>query len=119
MRIQGASGGSWRCPSVRTRRAVPGHARRRFDGGVMSWVILVLAGGLEIGWAVGLKYTQGFTRPVPWVLTAVMLIGSVGLLSTAARTLPIGTAYAVWVGIGAVGAALLGIALFHEPVTVP
>jgi quaternary ammonium compound-resistance protein SugE len=83
----------------------------------MSWVILVVAGLLEIGWAVGLKYTQGFTRPVPSVLTGVMLIASVGLLSIAARTLPIGTAYAVWVGIGALGAAVLGIVLFQEPVT--
>jgi quaternary ammonium compound-resistance protein SugE len=85
----------------------------------MSWVILVVAGLLEIGWAVGLKYTQGFTRPLPSILTGAMLLASVGLLSIAARTLPIGTAYAVWVGIGATGAALLGIALFHEPVTAP
>ena len=85
----------------------------------MSWVILVLAGFLEIGWAVGLKYTQGFTRPVPSVLTVVTLFTSVGLLSIAARTLPIGTAYAVWVGIGAMGAAVLGIVLFDEPVTAP
>jgi len=85
----------------------------------MAWVILVLAGVLEVGWAVGLKYTQGFTRPVPSVLTVAMLVSSVGLLATAARTLPIGTAYAVWVGIGALGAAVLGITLFHEPVTAP
>lgn len=85
----------------------------------MSWVILVLAGFLEIGWAVGLKYTQGFTRPVPSVLTVVMLVASVVLLAIAARTLPIGTAYAVWVGIGAMGAAILGIVLFDEPVTAP
>lgn len=85
----------------------------------MPWVILVLAGILEVGWAIGLKYTQGFTKPLPSALTAVMLVGSVGLLSYAARTLPIGTAYAVWVGIGAMGAAVLGIVLFHEPVTVP
>jgi quaternary ammonium compound-resistance protein SugE len=85
----------------------------------MNWVILVLAGLFEIGWAVGLKYTQGFTRPLPSVLTALMLFTSVGLLSVAARTLPIGTAYAVWVGIGSVGAAVLGIVLFGEPVTAP
>jgi quaternary ammonium compound-resistance protein SugE len=85
----------------------------------MSWVILVFAGLLEIGWAVGLKYTHGFTRPVPSLLTGLMLVGSVALLSIAARVLPIGTAYAVWVGIGALGAATLGIILFHEPITAP
>jgi quaternary ammonium compound-resistance protein SugE len=85
----------------------------------MAWVLLVLAGFLEMGWAVGLKYTEGFTRPLPSVLTVLMLVSSVGLLAAAARTLPIGTAYAVWVGIGALGAAVLGIALFHEPVTAP
>jgi quaternary ammonium compound-resistance protein SugE len=85
----------------------------------MPWVILVIAGLLEVGWAVGLKYTHGFTRPVPSLLTIVMLIASVILLSIAARELPIGTAYAVWVGIGALGAAALGIFLFQEPVTVP
>jgi quaternary ammonium compound-resistance protein SugE len=85
----------------------------------MSWVILVLAGALEVGWAIGLKYSDGFTRPIPSVLTVVMLLASVGLLSLAARTLPIGTAYAVWVGIGALGAALLGGVLFHEPLTLP
>ncbi len=85
----------------------------------MAWVILVVAGVLETGWAVGLKYADGFTRLVPSVLTVVMLVASVGLLSVAARTLPIGTAYAVWVGIGAAGTAVLGIVLFAEPVTAP
>jgi len=85
----------------------------------MSWVILVVAGFLEVGWAIGLKYTHGFTKPLPSLVTALMFIGSVGLLSIAARTLPIGTAYAVWVGIGALGAATLGIFLFHEPVSAP
>lgn len=85
----------------------------------MPWVILVVAGLLEIGWAIGLKYTHGFTRLWPSVFTVVMLVSSVGLLSYAARTLPIGTAYAVWVGIGALGAALLGIALFNEPASLP
>ena len=85
----------------------------------MPWVILVIAGLLEIGWAIGLKYTHGFTRFWPSLFTGVLLVSSVGLLSYAARTLPIGTAYAVWVGIGSLGAALLGIALFNEPATLP
>lgn len=69
----------------------------------MPWVILVIAGLLEIGWAIGLKYTHGFTRFWPSLFTGVLLVSSVGLLSYAARTLPIGTAYAVWVGIGSLG----------------
>jgi quaternary ammonium compound-resistance protein SugE len=81
----------------------------------MAWVILMVAGLLEIGWAVGLKYTDGFTRPLPSVLTGAAIVASMLLLSIAVRTLPIGTAYAVWVGIGAAGAAVLGIALFGEP----
>jgi quaternary ammonium compound-resistance protein SugE len=81
----------------------------------MAWVVLIVAGILEVGWAVGLKYTDGFTRPLPSVLTAAAIVASMGLLSLAARTLPIGTAYAVWVGIGAVGAAVLGMVLFDEP----
>lgn len=85
----------------------------------MPWLILVVAGLLEVGWSVGLKYTQGFTRLVPSIFTVVMLVASVGLLSIAARSLPIGTAYAVWVGIGALGAAILGVVLFGEPVTGP
>ena len=85
----------------------------------MSWVILVIAGILETGWAVGLKYTKGFTQPSASLVVVLMLVASVGLLSIAARELPIGTAYAVWVGIGAVGAAILGVMLFHEPVTLP
>lgn len=83
----------------------------------MSWILLFLAGLLEIGWAIGLKYTEGFTRPIPTALTIVSMIASMGLLGLAARTLPIGTAYGVWVGIGAVGAAVLGILLFKEPAT--
>ncbi len=83
----------------------------------MSWVLLVIAGLLETGWAIGLKYTEGFTRLVPSVLTIIAIIASMGLLGIAARNLPIGTAYAVWVGIGALGAAILGIVLFHEPAT--
>jgi len=83
----------------------------------MAWTLLVIAGLLEVGWAVGLKYTEGFTRPVPTMLTLISMVASMGLLGLAARTLPIGTAYGVWVGIGAVGAAILGIVLFKEPVT--
>ena len=80
----------------------------------MAWVILIIAGVLEIGWAIGLKYTDGFTRLVPSVLTGLAIDASMLLLSIAARTLPIGTAYAVWVGIGAAGAVILGIFLFGE-----
>lgn len=83
----------------------------------MAWVLLVVAGVLEVGWAIGLKYTEGFTRPVPTLLTVVALIGSIGLLALAVRDLPIGTGYAIWVGIGAVGTALLSMALFDEPAT--
>jgi quaternary ammonium compound-resistance protein SugE len=81
----------------------------------MAWLVLFLAGILETAWAIGLKYTDGFTRPVPSVLTGLAIAASMILLAQAARTLPIGTAYAVWVGIGAAGAAVLGIVLFDEP----
>jgi quaternary ammonium compound-resistance protein SugE len=84
-----------------------------------AWIVLVIAGLFEVCWAVGLKYTQGFTRPLPTVFTLVTLAISMILLAKASQTLPIGTAYAVWVGIGALGAAVLGIFLFNEPVTVP
>jgi len=80
----------------------------------MAWVILVLAGLFEIGWAVGLKYTEGFTRLWPSLATATSMCISVGLLGVAMKTLPTGTAYSVWVGVGAVGAVLLGIVLFGE-----
>jgi quaternary ammonium compound-resistance protein SugE len=83
----------------------------------MTWGILFVAGLLEIGWAVGLKYADGFTRLWPSVATVVSLIGSMGLLALALRTLPLGTAYAVWTGIGTVGTAVLGIVLFREPAT--
>jgi len=82
------------------------------------WVTLTIAGVLEIGWAVGLKYADGFTKPVPSALTLVAMAASMWLLAQAARQLPIGTAYAVWTGIGAVGTAILGMALFGEPRTV-
>lgn len=82
-----------------------------------AWVMLGLAGLFEIGWAIGLKYAEGFTRPVPTVLTVLAMIASIVLLGLAARQLPIGTAYAVWTGIGAAGTAILGIVLFGEPRT--
>jgi quaternary ammonium compound-resistance protein SugE len=81
----------------------------------MSWLILLAAGLLEIAWAIGLKYAHGFTRPIPSVLTALSMIASVVLLGLAMRTLPVGTAYAIWTGIGTVGAVALGIILFDEP----
>ena len=80
----------------------------------MAWILLVVAGLLECGWAIGLKYTDGFTKLWPSVLTIAGIVASMFLLSVAARTLPIGTAYAVWVGIGAAGAATLGIVLLGE-----
>ena len=82
-----------------------------------SWILLVLAGLLETGWAIGLKLTDGFTRPLATAFTLIAIVASMGLLGLAARDLPIGTAYAVWVGIGAFGTAVLGIVLFGEPVT--
>ncbi|MDJ0389454.1 quaternary ammonium compound efflux SMR transporter SugE [Roseomonas sp. E05] len=84
----------------------------------MAWFLLFLAGLLETGWAVGLKYSQGFTRPLPTVLTVASMIASLGLLGLALRGLPLGTAYAVWTGIGTLGTALLGILLFGEAATV-
>ncbi len=80
----------------------------------MAWLILTVAGVFEIGWAVGLKYTEGFTRLWPTLWTAASMAVSLGLLGLALRTLPVGTAYAVWTGIGAIGTALLGIVLFGE-----
>jgi quaternary ammonium compound-resistance protein SugE len=81
----------------------------------MAWLILVVAGLTEVGWAVGLKYTHGFTRPLPTALTVVAMVLSLWLLGLAVRTLPMGTAYAIWTGIGSVGTVLVGIMLFHEP----
>lgn len=83
----------------------------------MSWVYLLLAGLLEIVWAIGLKYTVGFTRLVPSVITIAAMIASVWFLALALRTIPVGTGYAIWTGIGAVGTAVLGIILFAEPAT--
>lgn len=84
----------------------------------MAWVVLFVAGLCEIGWAVGLKYTEGFTRLWPTVFTGVSLVVSMALLGVAMKSLPLGTAYAVWTGIGAVGTVILGIVLFREPATV-
>ncbi|RIK99007.1 MAG: quaternary ammonium compound-resistance protein SugE [Proteobacteria bacterium] len=83
----------------------------------MAWAILFVAGLMEIGWAIGLKYTEGFTRFLPSALTLVAMIVSVVLLGLTLKTLPVGTAYAVWTGIGAVGTAILGIVLFGDPAT--
>jgi quaternary ammonium compound-resistance protein SugE len=83
----------------------------------MAWGILLLAGLLEVAWAIGLKYTEGFSRLGPTIVTAAALIASMSLLGLALRTLPLGTAYAVWTGIGTVGTAILGIILFDEPAT--
>ena len=83
----------------------------------MGWIYLLAAGLSEIGWAIGLKYTEGFTRPVPTVLTVVSMIVSLALLGLALLMLPLGTAYAVWTGIGTVGTVLLGIVLFGEAAT--
>ena len=84
----------------------------------MAWIYLTIAGLFEVGWAIGLKYTEGFSRILPslWTLTAMVL--SIVLLGLALKTLPVGTAYAVWTGIGAIGTVLLGIYLFGEPATV-
>lgn len=81
----------------------------------MSWVYLVVAGLFEVGWAIGLKYTQGFTRLVPTALTLASMVVSLGLLGLALKTLPVGTAYAIWTGVGTIGTAALGIVLLGEP----
>ena len=81
----------------------------------MAWTYLVIAGALEIVWAIGLKYTEGFTRLVPSAITIAAMVVSVWFLALALRTIPVGTGYAVWTGIGAVGTAILGIVLFSEP----
>ncbi|MER2558776.1 MAG: quaternary ammonium compound efflux SMR transporter SugE [Candidatus Competibacter denitrificans] len=81
----------------------------------MAWILLILAGLLEVGWAIGLKYTDGFTRFWPTVWTALAMILSLALLGVAMKSLPVGTAYSVWVGVGAVGTVIFGIILFGEP----
>ena len=83
----------------------------------MAWVYLVVAGLLEVAWAVGLKYSEGFTRPWPSVATVVAMVASFWLLAIALKTIPLGTGYATWVGIGAVGTALVGMLVFAEPAT--
>jgi quaternary ammonium compound-resistance protein SugE len=83
----------------------------------MAWVYLAVAGLLEVVWAIGLKYTEGFTRLGPTALTVTAMVASVVLLGIALRELPVGTGYAIWTGIGTIGTALLGIVLFHEPAT--
>ncbi|MFL9814947.1 quaternary ammonium compound efflux SMR transporter SugE [Stutzerimonas sp. VN223-3] len=80
----------------------------------MSWIILFFAGLFEIGWAVGLKYTDGFSRPLPTILTIAAMLASLGLLGLAMKELPLGTAYAIWTGVGAVGTVIAGIILFGE-----
>jgi quaternary ammonium compound-resistance protein SugE len=84
----------------------------------MAWTYLFFAGLFEIGWAIGLKYTEGFTRLTPTLLTVASMVVSLGLLGLALKTLPVGTAYAIWTGVGMVGTALLGIYLLGEPATV-
>jgi quaternary ammonium compound-resistance protein SugE len=83
----------------------------------MDWILLFIAGLLEVGWAIGLKYTAGFTRLWPSVWTVAAMVASIGLLALALKTIPVGTGYAVWTGIGAAGTAILGIVLFAEPAT--
>ena len=83
----------------------------------MAWVLLVVAGLLEVGWAIGLKYTQGFSRLWPSVFTITAMVLSIVLLGIAMKSLPVGTSYAIWVGVGAVGTAILGMVLFGEPAT--
>jgi quaternary ammonium compound-resistance protein SugE len=91
--------------------------KSRLMGTGMAWLYLFVAGLFEMAWAIGLKYTEGFSRLVPSVLTVAAMILSLALLGLALKTLPVGTAYAVWTGIGAVGTAALGIYLFGEPAT--
>jgi quaternary ammonium compound-resistance protein SugE len=86
-------------------------------GPTTAWIVLVVAGLLETAWAVGMKYTAGWSKPIPSVLTVAAMVVSMGLLGWAVNTIPIGTGYAVWVGIGATGAAILGIVLLGEPAT--
>lgn len=83
----------------------------------MSWLILLLAGLFEVAWAIGLKYTDGFTRPLPTLLTVSAIIISLALLSLAMKGLPLGTAYAIWTGIGAIGTLIAGVILFGESIT--
>lgn len=103
--------------AFRTNRIQPGTTLATFPKGNMHWIVLIVAGLFEVGWAVGLKYTEGFTKFWPSVATAVSMIISLGLLGVALKSLPLGTAYAVWVGVGMVGTVIFGIAFFGEPMT--
>lgn len=85
----------------------------------MAWIILIVAGLMEVAWAIGLKYTDGWTKLIPTAFTVTMIAASVFLLGIASKSLPIGTAYAVWVGIGAAGTVIMGIWLFNEPADLP
>ncbi len=104
----------WRYARLAVARQGP---RRWLKGLDMAWLCVVLAGLFEVGWAIGLKYTEGFTRLLPTAWTLASMALSLALLGLALRALPVGTAYAIWTGIGAVGTALLGIHLFGEPAT--
>lgn len=81
----------------------------------MKWIVLIIAGFFEMGWAVGLKYSQGFTKPLPSIFTLVGMVASFYFLSLALKSFPLGTAYAIWTGIGTVGTVILGVILFKEP----
>lgn len=83
----------------------------------MAWMLVIVAGLLEVAWATGLKYSEGFSRPLPSIFTIVTMIISFALLAIAMRTLPLGTAYVVWVGIGAIGTVIIGVLLFKEPMS--
>src|SRR6185312_3869638 len=109
-----AHGAAGRPVALPVPRGRPCVSARSF---LMPWILLMLAGLFEIGWAIGLKYSDGFTRLWPSVGTLAAMAVSVVLLALAAKSLPIGTAYAVWTGIGAVGAVILGIVLLHDPAT--
>lgn len=85
----------------------------------MAWTLLVIAGLFEVAWAIGLKYTAGFTRLWPTLATVLAMLISIGLLGLAMKSLPVGTAYSIWVGVGAVGTVILGIVLFNEPASAP
>lgn len=105
------------CPSGTTPRLLPPQGRPCPLEFTMPWLLLLLAGLFEVAWAIGLKYTDGFSRPLPTLLTLSAMGVSVLLLAMAVKQLPLGTAYAVWTGIGAVGTVLMGIWLFNEPAT--
>lgn len=109
--------GEWHTPIARimVQRLPRGELCKSDKELEMAWAILVIAGLFEMGWAIGLKYTEGFTRLWPTVWTLLSIIISLGLLGIAMKSLPVGTAYAVWVGVGAVGTVILGMLLFGEP----